>query len=162
MVDVFLLAGLYTFRILAGGAAALIPMSPWLIGFSIFFFLALAIVKRIAEVVDMIANERARPSKRDYSANDLGMIQALGAAAGFSAILLLILYFSSEEASGLYETPEILWGIGPLMLFWISRMLVLANRGEMDDDPIVFAAKDRTSILVGLGVGAVILAAMYF
>lgn len=159
MVDVFLLAGLYTFRILAGQAATDIPMSPWLIGFSLFFFLALAIAKRLTEIVDIVRNDKGRSSKRDYSEVDMGMVQSLGAAAGYAAILVLTFYFTSPEATALYKNPEFLWGIGPLMLFWISRMLVLANRGHMDDDPIVFAAKDRTSQAVGLLVIIIVLLA---
>jgi 4-hydroxybenzoate polyprenyltransferase/phosphoglycolate phosphatase-like HAD superfamily hydrolase len=161
MVDVFLLAGLYTARIVAGGAATLIPMSPWLIGFSIFFFLALAIVKRLAELIDMVRANKPRSSKRDYSAQDLGMVQSLGAAAGFAAILVLNFYFTSPEATRFYAAPEYLWAVSPLLLFWMSRMLVLANRGEVDDDPIVFAAKDRTSRLVGVCVVAIVLCAEF-
>lgn len=161
MVDVFLLAGLYTFRILAGGAATGIPMSPWLLGFSLFFFLALAIVKRVAELVDIIESKDTRESKRDYTAIDLGTVQSLGAAAGYASILVLTFYFTSPEATELYDAPVVLWAVGPLMLFWISRMLVLASRGHMDDDPIVFAAKDRTSLIVGACVAATILLAVF-
>ena len=161
MVDVFTLAALYTVRIIAGGAATDIPMSPWLIGFSIFFFLALAIAKRLGELVAVIQKDKGRASKRDYSAVDLGMVQSLGAAAGYASILILILYFSSPEATELYTHPEVPWGVSPLLLFWVSRMFVIANRGEMDDDPIVFAAKDRTSMAVGALCVAVVLVAKF-
>ncbi len=156
LVDTFLLAGLYTIRVLAGGAATGIPMSPWLVGFALFFFLALAFVKRMSEVVDLAENPRAGKSKRDYSEIDLGTIQSFGAASGYGAILILILYFTSPEATELYLTPEILWGVAPLMLYWISRMLLLAKRGEVDDDPIIFAARDKTSIAVGVCVLAIV------
>jgi 4-hydroxybenzoate polyprenyltransferase/phosphoserine phosphatase len=161
MVDTFTLAGLYTIRIIAGGAATAIPMSPWLIGFSIFFFLALAIAKRLGELVAVIQKDTGRASKRDYSAVDLGMVQSLGAAAGYASVLVLIFYFNSPEASSLYERPEVLWGVSPLILFWISRLLVIANRGHMDDDPIVFAAKDRTSMAVGALCLAIVLVAEF-
>ncbi len=161
MVDVFLLAGLYTVRIIAGGEATGVPMSPWLIAFAIFFFLCLAIVKRMAEIVDIARNDKARQSKRDYGLVDLPMVQSLGAAAGFGSILILVAYFTSPDATSLYRSPEYLWGIGPLMLFWVSRILVLANRGHVDDDPIVFAAKDRTSLAVGAIVVLIIMAAEY-
>ncbi len=161
MVDTFTLAGLYTIRIIAGGAATLIPMSPWLIGFSIFFFLALAIAKRLGELVAVIQKDKGKASKRDYSSVDLGMVQSLGAAAGYASVLVLIFYFNSPEASSLYERPEVLWGVTPLLLFWVSRLLVIANRGEMDDDPIVFAAKDKTSMAVGVLCAAIVLVAEF-
>ncbi|MGB3626939.1 MAG: hypothetical protein WA989_13995, partial [Henriciella sp.] len=91
-----------------------------------------------------------------------GMVQSLGAAAGYGASLVLSFYFTSPEAVMLYRSPEILWATTPLLLYWISRMLVLANRGEMDDDPIVFAAKDKTSILTGFCVLGVILVSEFF
>lgn len=159
MVDVFVLAALYTIRIVAGGTATEIPMSPWLLGFSLFFFLALALIKRIAELVDIIQNDRGRASKRDYTEIDLGTIQSLAAAAGYAAIVVLTFYFTSPEATSLYGSPELLWGVSPLLLFWISRMLALASRGHMDDDPIVFSAKDRTSLAVGFLVFCIALAA---
>ncbi|MEQ9316233.1 MAG: UbiA family prenyltransferase [Henriciella sp.] len=162
MIDVFTLAGLYTIRVIAGAAATLISLSPWLAGFALFFFLALAIVKRLSEVVDMISMNEVARQKRDYAARDLGMVQSLGAAAGYGAILVLSFYFSSPEATKLYQSPEVLWATTPLLLYWISRMLVLANRGEMDDDPIVFAAKDRTSMLIGLCVLGIILVGEFF
>ncbi len=161
MLDVFVLAALYTTRIIAGGMATQTEMSPWMLGFSVFFFLSLAIIKRIAELVDMIAEDRIETSKRDYIAADLGTIQSLGAASAYSSIVILTLYISSPEATSLYQSPQILWGISPLLLFWISRMLALAGRGHMDDDPIVFAAKDRTSMLVGVCTVLIIASAIF-
>lgn len=160
IVDIFTLAGLYTIRVLAGALAIAGSISTWILAFSMFFFLALAIVKRQAEIVDLLKSNKEKTAKRDYSVEDLGMIQALGAAAGFVSVLVLALYFNSPEASALYDYPKILWAICPLILYWISRMLVISSRGFMHDDPIVFAARDRTSHLVGLCVAGVVAASL--
>ena len=160
IVDIFTLAGLYTIRVLAGALAIAGSISTWILAFSMFFFLALAIVKRQAEIVDLLKSNKEKTAKRDYSVEDLGMIQALCAAAGFVSVLVLALYFNSPEASALYDYPKILWAICPLILYWISRMLVISSRGFMHDDPIVFAARDRTSHLVGLCVAGVVAASL--
>ena len=161
-VDIFVLAGLYTLRILAGTAAISAGISPWLLAFSMFFFLSLAVVKRLVELQGIIASNGQRTLKRDYRADDLGLIQAFGAASGYLSVLVLALYFNSPEAMALYKSPDLLWAICPLLLFWISRILILSNRGELHDDPIVFTARDRTSYLVGLAVAAVIAVGYFY
>ena len=155
-----MLAGLYTIRIIAGAVAIGISVSPWLLAFSMFFFLALAVVKRLVELQTVIRTNHTRGHKRDYWVEDLSMIQALGAASGYLSVLVLALYFNSPEALSLYRSPQLLWGICPLLLFWISRMLILANRGKVHDDPIVHTARDRVSYLVGAAIIAVIAASV--
>ncbi|MEE4120237.1 MAG: UbiA family prenyltransferase [Paracoccaceae bacterium] len=155
VIDVITLAGLYTIRIVAGAAACAIALSPWMLGFSMFLFLALAAVKRQAELVDMLAEGKEERAGRGYVPDDLPVIRAMALAAGYSAVLVFALYVSSEEVTALYTRPEALWLVCPLLLYWISRMVMVTHRGRMEDDPIVFAATDKVSLAVVV-VGAAI------
>lgn len=158
VVDVITLAGLYTVRILAGGAAAAVAFSPWMLGFSMFLFLSLAAVKRQAELVDLEKTGRESLG-RAYEVDDLPVIRAMAMSAGHAAILVLALYISSNDVQQLYAQPNYLWLICPLLLYWTTRMLMKTHRGLMTDDPIVFAVTDRVSQSVGLACAAVVLAA---
>jgi 4-hydroxybenzoate polyprenyltransferase len=160
LVDVMALSGLYTMRILAGAAAADIAPSFWLLALSVFMFLSLAIVKRYAEL-DMIARQgKTSAAGRAYEATDLPVLLGLGTASGYCSILVLALYINSDQSRVLYARPEVLWMICPLMLYWMSRVWVLAHRGMMHDDPIVFALKDKISLVVGALIAAAALAAL--
>jgi 4-hydroxybenzoate polyprenyltransferase len=159
LVDVLLLAGLYTVRLIAGGAAYQVPLSQWLLAFALFLFLSLAFVKRYSEV-QQIRREGASEAKgRGYRAGDLEQLSAFGSAAGYLSVLVLALYVHSEDVRRLYEHPARLWMMLPLLLFWISRVWLLAHRGELHEDPIVFALRDWPSYLVALGAAATILLA---
>lgn len=147
LVDVLTLAGLYTMRIIAGGAATGIVISPWMLGFSMFLFLALAAVKRQAELIDQIATGREK-SGRAYSVDDLPILRGIGLSASHAAVLVMALYVSSSDVQVLYTRPELLWLVCPLLLYWLLRMVLMTHRGYMTDDPIIFAAKDRVSLLV--------------
>ena len=150
VVDVLVLAGLYTLRVLAGGVVADAPVSRWLLGFSMFFFLSLAFVKRFSE---MLANgsENQRPQNgRGYYAPDRDLFRTVGPVSGYISVLVFALYINSPEVAVLYTHPQYLWFLGPLLLFWITRIWLLAERGEMDQDPVVFAIRDRASYIVGL------------
>ena len=149
LVDVLALAGLYTIRIVAGGAAAAVPLSPWMLGFSMFLFLALAAVKRQAELTDQMKTGR-ESSGRAYQIDDLPILRGMGIAAGNSAVMVLALYISSDAVQALYSRPELIWLICPMLLYWVLRMVMKTHRGEMTDDPIIFAATDRTSQVVVL------------
>lgn len=149
MVDIMLLSGLYTIRILAGSAATGIMPSFWLLSFSIFIFLSLALVKRYAEMLATAAKEQKTAAGRGYTVDDLGVLLALGAASGCSAVQVLALYLNSPEINHLYRHPQLLWAIMPLMLYWISRIWLKTHRGQMHDDPVVFAAKDWQSVVIG-------------
>ncbi len=155
LLDVITLAGLYTLRVLGGAAAVGLVVSQWLLAFSLFVFLALAIVKRHAELVDAVTTGQGDPRGRGYRTQDLPMLGALGAAAGYIAVLVLALYISTPQVQELYSRPQWLWGVCALLLYWISRMLLVSQRGEVDDDPLVFAMKDRGSLAV-LALGAVL------
>lgn len=158
LVDVMTLSLLYTLRMLAGGAAVGVMISPWLMGFSIFLFLCLAIVKRYTELEACARQGREMPRGRGYMVADAPMLGSLGAASGYAAVLVLALYINSPEVSRLYAHPNYLWLVCVLLLYWISRVLMIAHRGEMNDDPVIFAAKDRISLAVGAATLAVVVA----
>jgi 4-hydroxybenzoate polyprenyltransferase len=159
IIDVLLLAGLYTLRVLSGGFATEIAVSPWLLAFSMFLFLSLAFVKRYAELRNTASENRAETTSRNYSMRDTELLKSFGSAAGYLSVLVLVLYINSREVVALYRSPTILWLIGPCLLYWITRVWLLAYRGEMDEDPILFTVKDWPSYLVGVMVALVIIAA---
>ncbi|HLV67725.1 MAG TPA: UbiA family prenyltransferase [Polyangiaceae bacterium] len=148
VLDVFVLAGLYTLRILAGGAATGVPVSEWLLAFSMFFFLSLALLKRFAELRRLDIEPERSLHGRGYRGEDLGLLRTAGAAAGYLSVLVLVLYVASPEVAELYERPTLLWVVGALVLFWITRLWLLAGRSVVDDDPILFAARDPASYAV--------------
>jgi 4-hydroxybenzoate polyprenyltransferase len=145
VVDICMLAVLYTARIIAGGAATGIPLSVWLLAFSIFFFFSLAAVKRYAELVDGVASGQIRAHGRGYHVDDLPLIGTMMLASGYVSVLIMALYLSSPDVAKLYSNPSALWGICLVLLYWISRMAMVAHRGAMHEDPIIYAIKDRIS-----------------
>lgn len=161
-LDVIVLAGLYTLRILAGSLATDISLSFWLLAFSMFIFLSLALVKRVAELVEVRKREAANGASlgklrgRGYATEDVTVLQSLGSASGYLAVLVLALYINSPEVSKLYRSPEILWLIAPLMLLWVTRLWVVTARGYMDEDPIFFAAKDPETWATGALVAVIL------
>jgi 4-hydroxybenzoate polyprenyltransferase/phosphoserine phosphatase len=159
MVDVVTLAVLYTTRIIAGSAAIATHLAFWLLAFSMFIFLSLAFVKRYAELHSMLARGLAKARGRGYVADDLPLISSLGTASGYLSILVLALYIQSSNAAQLYRNEQILWLVCPLMLYWVSRVWLITHRGQMHDDPIVFAARDRVSLAVAALCGVVFWAA---
>ncbi len=156
LIDVITLGGLYTVRVLAGVVVLGTRKSPWLLMFCLFLFLSLAIVKRCSELVVKLGEGKLAVTGRGYRVSDLGVMNALAAAAGFGAVLVFALYIASPDVVALYSHPNYLWLVCPLLLYWVSRLLMLASRGEMHDDPVVFAMTDRTSLLTGLSVAAII------
>ncbi len=156
LLDCLTLAMLYTVRIVAGAAAAAMDLSFWLLAFSVFLFLSLAFVKRYAELESHPSEAKAKVHGRGYYASDLAVIQSLGITAGYAAALVLALYLNTDSVVRLYRTPEIIWGTVPVLLFWISWIWLKAHRGEMHDDPMVFAIKDRASLLSGAAFAAVL------
>ena len=159
-LDVVALAVLFTLRVLAGGAAAAVPLSPWFLAFSIFVFLALAVAKRQSELQALRAADLSAVGGRAYRAEDLAVLAALGAASSFAAVLVLTLYVASPGVSERYARPDLLWLACLLLLYWLGRTMLLANRGVVGDDPVVFALRDRTSWLVGGGMLALFAAAL--
>jgi 4-hydroxybenzoate polyprenyltransferase len=161
VIDICVLAGLYTARIIAGAVATEIALSVWLLAFSIFFFLSLAAVKRQAELIDSAERGNLTASGRGYHVDDLPIISMIAIGAGYVSVLVMILYVSSPAVMVLYAHPKALWGVCGVLLYWITRTVMIAHRGEMHDDPVVYASKDRTSrvsFLIILGfviVGAI-------
>ena len=149
LVDCMTLALLYTLRIVAGAAAVGVSMSFWLLAFSVFLFLSLAFIKRFAELQVQLLNGKRKAHGRGYFTGDAPFIQMLGIASGFLSVLVLALYLNSPEVQRLYSQPEWVWGNVPVMAFWVSWMWLRAHRGEMHDDPMVFAVKDKVSVLAG-------------
>ena len=131
----------------AGAAAAGIPLSIWLLAFSTFFFFSLAAVKRQAELVDAVQNGTGLNARRGYRAEDLPIVAMMAVGAGFVSVLVMALYINSPDVTALYSRPEVLFGICAVLLFWISRIVLITHRGEMHDDPVVFAARDRVSLV---------------
>ena len=161
LVDCLTLAMLYTLRIVAGAAAAGTELTFWLLAESIFLFLSLAFVKRYAELRLQSDSGAEKAHGRGYLVGDAPLIQTLGITSGFIAVLVLALYLNSEAVINLYPNAEIVWATIPFMLFWVSWMWMQANRGHMHDDPLVFAVKDRASLLAGTGFAlALLLASM--
>jgi len=149
ILDICLLAGLYTLRIIAGGLATGIPLSVWLLAFSTFFFLALAAVKRQGELVSLAREGRVEAAGRGYRAADRPIVTMMALAAGYVSVLVLALYVDSPAVEGLYSEPYALWAACPVLLYWLSRLVLITERGEMTDDPIVFAIRDRISYVAG-------------
>lgn len=158
MLDVVVLATLYTTRILAGTAAIHTKASFWLLAFSMFIFLSLAMVKRYTELLSLQKKGKVTASGRGYDVDDIPLIQSMGSSSGYLAVLVLALYVDSTASLSLYRHPHYLWMLCPLLLYWISRTWAIAHRGVMHDDPVVFAVMDRTSQILGV-IAAVIVAA---
>lgn len=152
IVDVMLLAGLYTMRILAGSAATDVKPSFWLLAFSMFIFLCLAMTKRYSELRQAIDQEKIL-SGRGYLPSDLPVVLALGSASGLVSVMILAFYTQSLIVPELYSAPEWIWLVPPLLLYWVARLWLKAGRGEMDDDPVLFAARDWQSLTIASLVG---------
>jgi len=160
LADVVVLALLYSVRVVGGAAAIGVALSQWLLGFSLFIFASLALVKRYTELAARLDADLPDPTNRNYRKADLEVIAALSAAAGFNAVTVFALYISSEAVHTLYHEPTWLWLVCPLLMYWISRVIVLAHRREMHDDPIVFALTDRVSLTTAALIGVFVFAAM--
>lgn len=162
LVDVLLLAGLYTLRLVAGGAATAVPISEWLLAFSMFFFTSLAFVKRYAELARLSDEGQTAARGRGYLVSDLGLIESMGPTWGCLSVLVFALYINSETTKQLYPSVQVLWLVCPLLLYWIGRIWFLAKRRQLAEDPVVFAMKDRTSLVIGIMVVVLgVIAAMW-
>ncbi len=156
LIDVFVLAGLYAIRMFAGGAASGVAVSSWLLAFALFLFFSLALVKRFAELQVVAAGAGGQPAGRGYRSADAPFVLAAGLASGYLAVVVLALYLNSAAMQTLYHRPALLWGLCMIVLYWISRVWLVTVRGEMHDDPVVYALTDRVSLIAG-GCAAVLL-----
>jgi 4-hydroxybenzoate polyprenyltransferase len=157
LVDVIVLSGLYTIRIVAGTAATGIPPSVWLGGFSIFFFLSLAFVKRFAELENLRERGGASAGGRGYHVTDIEQLRTFGTTSGYASVVVFTLYISNLDAAQLYQHTRRLWLLVPVLLLWISRLWLLASRGQLNEDPVVYAITDRRSLFLGALVVAIVL-----
>jgi 4-hydroxybenzoate polyprenyltransferase/phosphoserine phosphatase len=164
LVDVMVLACLYTIRILAGSAAAGVKVSPWLAAFSIFFFLSLAFVKRFSELESLSmrreASEALAVKGRNYRVSDLEQLRSFGTASGYASVVIFALYIGNEVAQNLYPHHSRLWLLVPVLLLWLSRLWLKASRGELEEDPVVYAITDPRSLQLGVVVVAIVLSAL--
>ncbi len=156
LIDICTLAGLYTIRVLAGGAVTGIPISEWTLAFSMFCFLGLAAVKRYAELHAL--SPEAELAGRGYEPSDQSTVHILGLSSMMISVLVLALYLHTPEVTALYRHPDALWLMCPVMLYWFGRIWIIAGRGDMHSDPIVFALRDRTSLLVAAIIVGIALA----
>jgi len=158
---VLILAGLYTIRVFAGGTATSIAISMWLAVFCMYLFISLAFAKRYAELERLIRANEPPALGRGYRVSDISLIESLGSASGYIAVLVLALYLNSEQMKALYSNPWALLLTCPVLMYWISRVWMKAKRGELYEDPIVFALRDRISAYLGIIVILLIIAGSY-
>lgn len=159
LIDVIALSGLYTLRLLAGGAATSTPISHWLAGFLIFLFFSLAIVKRYAELQNTLREGLALTSGRGYRLSDIDQMRSFGTASAFAAVVVFANYISGFDVAVLYRKPGMLWLIMPLLILWLCRVWLLASRGELNEDPVSFAITDRMSLVIGAAIAGIALLA---
>ncbi len=150
LVDTIVLSGLYTVRILAGSAATGVVISPWLAGFSIFFFLSLAFIKRFSELENLRVRGGISSTGRGYQVADIEQLRAFGSSSAFAAVIVFTLYINNPTVSRLYPHPVRLWLLAPILILWLCRIWLQASRGELDEDPVVYALTDGRSLLLGL------------
>jgi 4-hydroxybenzoate polyprenyltransferase len=161
LVDVILLSGLYTLRLLAGSAATRVSISPWLGAFALFLFLSLAMVKRFSELQNTRARGQTLANGRGYLLVDIEQMRSFGTASAYAAVVVFSFYIGAHEITALYQHANRLWLITPLMILWLSRMWLLASRGELNEDPVIFALTDRMSLLTGVAVAAIAALAVF-
>jgi 4-hydroxybenzoate polyprenyltransferase len=163
LLDVLTLAILYTMRVIAGHVVTGIPFSVWLLSFAFFLFLSLAFCKRATELFKLNKRQESRVEAavpgRGYRSEDLQIISAAGLSSGFLASLVFALYINSESVTLLYRRPALLWGILPLLLYYILRIWIVCGRGELDDDPILYTAKSPSTYFIAVLVFLIVVAA---
>lgn len=152
ILDVMILSGLYIIRIVAGAVLVQISLSFWLLSFALFFFVSLAFLKRYIELVHLMERRGESAKGRGYTVGDASMIASQGSAAGYTSVMVLAFYINSKEVMALYSEPQWLWGICVLLLYWLNRSWLLAHRGDLHDDPVVYAVMDRGSRVILLMV----------
>jgi 4-hydroxybenzoate polyprenyltransferase len=160
LLDVLALTSLYTLRIIAGAVAISVPLSYWLLAFSMFIFFSLALSKRFSELYNLKQKPEGKQTTRGYHTEDLPMVSLFGISSGYMSVLIMVLYIDDLQADSLYDHPIWLWPVAIAVLYWISRIWLLAHRGELHEDPVLFAIHDRISYLVALLVAVCLLLAL--
>jgi 4-hydroxybenzoate polyprenyltransferase len=159
-LDVLALSALWTMRVLAGGVAARVEVSDWLLALSVFLFVGLALLKRYADLGLLASQDTQAAPGRGYVTADRDLLRSMGVTSGYMSVLVLALYLTSPQVVRLYESPRLLWLVCPLLLYWIAHMWFLAHRGAIQDDPIVVAARDPASYVVGALIALLLFAAI--
>lgn len=159
IMDILVLASLYTLRLFAGAVVVEVLISPWFLAFSMFLFLSLAIVKRYNELNSLKLYNDTETNVRGYKVEDISLLRIIGTSSGYLSILIFILYINSNEVLKLYNNPLLLWAVVPLLLYWITRIWLLANRNEISEDPIVFMVRDIVSYIIGILIAAIVVGA---
>ena len=160
LADVVVLAMLYTIRVVGGAIAINVVVSEWLLAFALFIFMSLALIKRYVELAGRHDKNLSSPANRGYDVGDHTMVAVLAAAAGFNAVVVFTLYISSEAVRALYTRPQALWLVCPILMYWVARVLMLAHRRMIDDDPVIFALKDKVSWLAMAAICTIMLLAI--
>jgi 4-hydroxybenzoate polyprenyltransferase len=159
-LDVLALSALWTIRVLAGGVAARVEVSDWMLALTVFLFVSLALLKRYADLGMLASQDTNAAPGRDYVKGDRDLLRSMGVSSGFMSVLVLALYLTSPTVTRLYESPRLLWLVCPLMLYWTAHMWFLAHRGAIQDDPIVVATRDPASYVVGALIALLLFAAI--
>jgi 4-hydroxybenzoate polyprenyltransferase/phosphoserine phosphatase len=161
IVDVLLLAGMFTMRLVLGQVVTGVALSPWLLVFSMFVFLSLSLIKRHTEVARMVDHGHKKVLGRGYLAGDAPMLLALGVASSMGAVLIMILYLIEEAfQANFYRHSAMLWGFPMVVFLFLGRIWLLCQRNEIHDDPVAFALKDRVSLFYALSAVALFAASI--
>ncbi len=160
VLDIIILAMLYVLRLFAGSLACGVQISQWMLSFSLFAFTSLACLKRFSELQLIKSPQKHKISGRGYQESDLEPISQFGTASAYLSVFVLVFYINSKEVLALYKQPDVLWLLCPVILYWITRVWILAYRGKIHDDPVVFALRDRVSYFVGLISALILFVAM--
>ncbi len=161
LIDVLTLSFLYTLRILAGSVAIAVSTSSWLLAFSVFIFLSLALMKRCSELVSLGGNGKEAARGRDYRVADLVVLWPLGVGTALSAVVVFGLFISSPDVQSRYATPQSLWLVPFGLMYWLARLWIKTSRGEMTDDPMIFAISNPNSCLTLMAMIATTLIAHF-
>ena len=109
------------------------------------------------ELLGAADREESALARRGYLVGDTGLVETTGLTSGLMSVLVLCLYVSSDAVQTLYPAPTYLWLACPVMLYWVTRIWFLARRGQLADDPVLFATSDRTSYVCGALIAALVL-----
>jgi 4-hydroxybenzoate polyprenyltransferase len=159
VIDVVAIGCFYTLRIIAGGVSTGIVISEWLLAFSVFFFLSLALMKRYSELVLLLGVGKKRADNRSYVVDDLTVLSAIAVAAAFNSVTVYAIFIGSPEVKQAYSNSQVLWLITPILIYWLARMMLLAHRNKITVDPVLFALRDLHSWACGLAIAILLLLA---
>ena len=156
VIDVMVLGALYTTRVVAGAAVVDVPLSRWFLAFTVFLFSSLAILKRLVELLGVASREQRDVGGRGWTVRDIPVLLGFGTACSVASALVYCLYITSDEVLRLYGRPDVLWLGLPILLYWLGRLWLLAHRGQVHEDPLLFALRDRASYVVGVAMAVTI------